>query len=177
MKKIAGYSWGLILCCLLGCSQSEPTLQKPTEFTGNEVTYELVSASEFNVSGTATLKERLDGSTSVLISLSGIDGTDDMELPVHLHYGDITGEDADVAALLSPVKAKLNSETILTQLSDESFLTYSDLKLMSTSNRSRKCLSLTLKLERLASKFPRVHGTYSVSGCSDSWNVDFEFYL
>ena len=130
MKKITGYSWGMILCCLLGCSQSEPTLQKPTEFTGNEVTYELVSASEFNVSGTATLKERLDGSTSVLISLSGIDGTDDMELPVHLHYGDITGEDADVAALLSPVKAKLNSETILTQLSDESFLTYSDLKHM-----------------------------------------------
>jgi hypothetical protein len=130
MKTITGYSWGMMLCCLLGCSQNEPSLQKPDAFTGNEVTYELVSASEFNVSGTATLKERCDGSTSILISLSGIDGSNDMELPVHLHYGDVTGEDAEVAALLNPVKAKLNSETVLTRLSDESLLTFSDLKQM-----------------------------------------------
>lgn len=96
------------------------------EFTGNEVTYDLQSASEYNVSGTVTLKEKRDGTTLVAVKVNGTSGAS--KLPVHLHLGDITTPGADVAALLSPVNAKTgNSETILKQLADESEVSYSDL--------------------------------------------------
>jgi hypothetical protein len=96
------------------------------EFTGNEVTYDLQSASEFNISGTVTLKEKTDGSTLVVVKVTGTSG--ESKLPVHLHLGDITTPAADVAALLSPVNAKSGtSETTLKKLADESDVSYSDL--------------------------------------------------
>jgi len=47
---------------------------------------------------------------------------------VHLHLGDISEADADVAALLSPVDSKTGkSETVLTRLADETEITYANL--------------------------------------------------
>ncbi len=96
------------------------------EFTGNEVVYPLQQASDFNVSGTVSFKEKTDGSAWITVALSGTEGN--IAHPVHLHLGDITTPDADVAALLNPVTGKTGlSETKLTQLSDESAFSYKQL--------------------------------------------------
>lgn len=120
MKKLLLFTGFSIL--LFSCQENMST----NEFTGNEVTYDLQSASEFNISGTVTLKEKRDGSTQVVVKVTGTSG--ESKLPVHLHLGDISTPAADVAALLSPVNAKTGtSETILKQLADESEVSYSDL--------------------------------------------------
>jgi len=120
MKKI----FGLVLCGMLwiSCQESENV----NDFTGNETTYALQPGSDYNISGTVTLKERRDGTSTVLVNLTGTSGT--TKLPLHLHLGDISTPGADVAALLNPVDAKTGtSETILTQLADETLISYADL--------------------------------------------------
>jgi hypothetical protein len=107
---------------LISCQENVST----NDFTGNETTYDLQSTSQYNISGVVTLKEKRDGTTQVVVKLTGTSG--ESKLPVHLHLGDISTPGADVAALLSPVNAKTGtSETILAQLADESKVTYSDL--------------------------------------------------
>jgi hypothetical protein len=120
MKKLLyGIGFSIVL---FSCQENMNT----SEFTGNEVTYDLQSASQYNISGTVTLKEKRDGTTQVLVKVTGTSG--ESKLPVHLHLGDITTPAADVAALLNPVNAKTGtSETILMRLADESIVSYSDL--------------------------------------------------
>ncbi len=120
MKKLL-FLAGLI-AILNSCQENLST----GDFTGNEVTYELQSSSQYNISGIVTMKEKRDGSTQVTVKLAGTSG--ESKLPVHLHLGDISSPGAEVAALLSPVNAKTGtSETILKQLADESEISYSDL--------------------------------------------------
>jgi len=110
--------WGLLIACQENLNTND--------FTGNEVTYDLQSASQYNISGIVTFKEKRDGTTQVVVKLTGTSG--DAKLPVHLHLGDILTPDADVAALLSPVNAKTGtSETILKQLANESAVSFTDL--------------------------------------------------
>jgi hypothetical protein len=116
-----------ILIYALGCSANESDVKKPSDFTGNQVTYALVSGSDYNISGTAIFKERNNHSTQIDIALNGISGGKEMQLPVHLHLGDVSQEKANVAALLNPVDGGTGkSETILKQLADESSVLYSD---------------------------------------------------
>ncbi len=120
MKKI----FGLVVCGVLwiSCQESENV----NDFTGNETTYALQPGSEYDISGTVTIKERRDGTSLVLVNLTGTSGNN--KLPLHLHLGDISTPGADVAALLNPIDAKTGiSETILTQLADETMLSYADL--------------------------------------------------
>jgi hypothetical protein len=103
----------------LSCKKAEEV----TEFTGNETKYQLVQASNYPISGTATVKERKDGSVSFVIELKGTQG--DSKFPVHLHLGDLSTPKADVAALLSPVTAgNGKSETVLNKLANETPITY-----------------------------------------------------
>ena len=112
-----------MVASVLACQEKE---EIKTEFTGNETAYALLQASDYNVNGTVTFKERLDGSALVDVELSGTEGS--IEHPVHLHMGDITTPSADVAALLSPVEGSTGkSETILIRLADESPITYKEL--------------------------------------------------
>lgn len=114
--------FSMVLVLLISCSESEQT----SPFTGDETTYSLIQASTYKVTGSVTFKERKDGATTVLVNLSGTDG--DVKHPVHLHLGDVSTPAADVAALLNPVYGKTGkSETILSQLADESVITYSSL--------------------------------------------------
>lgn len=107
---------------LISCQENVST----NDFTGNETTYDLQSASQYNISGIVTLKEKRDGTTVVVLKLAGTSG--ESKLPVHLHLGDISTPGADVAALLTPVNAKTGiSETVLKQLADETEIPYSDL--------------------------------------------------
>lgn len=119
MKLLSLFSVMLILA---SCQKSEVV----SDFTGTQATYALTSGSEYNVSGTITFKERKDGFTTVVVSLTNTDG--DLKLPVHLHLGDISKADADVALLLNPADSKTGrSETIVTSLADDSKVTFKDL--------------------------------------------------
>ena len=116
MKNIVGIL-GIFLL-VIACQETEHV----SEFTGNEVTYALQKGSSYDVSGNLTLKERKDGTTTVLIELSGTDGV--VKYPVHLHLGDLSVNGADVAALLSPVVGTSGkSETFIDKLADETAIT------------------------------------------------------
>jgi hypothetical protein len=107
---------------LIACQENEAV----SEFTGNETTYNLQSASQYPVSGIITFKERKDGTTTALVDLKGTDG--DAKLPVHLHLGNLATPDADIAVLLSPVTATTGkSETLVSGLTDETTITYKQL--------------------------------------------------
>jgi len=117
-----GFASILIAVVLLSCQEQETV----SDFTGNAISYELMAGSEYNVSGTISFKERIDGFTTVLIALNGTDGT--ARHPVHLHLGTIATPHADVAALLSPVMAATGqSETLLDRLADDTPIHYQDI--------------------------------------------------
>ena len=116
----------LLLCAMLAACQPE-NKEVVSEFTGNETTYDLQTASDFSVSGAITFKERKDGKITAVIQLNGTSGNS--KHPVHLHRGDVTPANADVALLLNPVQASTGrSETTFNMLSDETTITYAQLK-------------------------------------------------
>jgi hypothetical protein len=122
-KAMKTSGWLLVACvALAACEETNETV-----LTGNEVTYDLQSGGVYNISGTVTLKERKDGSSSVVVNVTGTEGI--ATHPVHLHLGYISESGADVAAQLSPLSAQTGrSETVLTQLADETPITYGELK-------------------------------------------------
>ena len=127
MKKMM---MGIVLgALLLGCQENESDSGQ-AEYTGNETVYPLLQSSDYAVNGTVTFRERADGSTSIVVALTGTEG--DIEHPVHLHLGNITTPDAEVAALLNPVPGKAGtSETQLAQLADETPLSYQEVLALS----------------------------------------------
>ncbi len=73
-----------------------------------------------------TFREKLDGTTLITVELDGTSGN--IQHPVHLHLGNISVDGSDVAALLTPVTGSTGkSETIITQLSDDSKVSYAQL--------------------------------------------------
>jgi hypothetical protein len=111
-----------LLVWFTGCDSEEEVYQ----YTGNETVYNLVQASEFPISGTVTIKERRDRQVEILIQLRGTDGN--IEHPTHLHYGNISTPDAEVALVLNPVLGTTGeSITIFSALKDETPITYADL--------------------------------------------------
>jgi hypothetical protein len=70
MKSLLSNAAYLLIVFALGCSQDDPTVEEESNFTGRDITYALESASEFNISGTAVLKERIDLSTDIIIKLN-----------------------------------------------------------------------------------------------------------
>lgn len=130
MKSIISNRIYFLLVFVLGCSQNDTYIEKEKNFTGREVTYALESGSEYNISGRATLKERANLSTEIVITLN--ESFDENALfPVHLHLGDVATDQADIAASLQPVNARTGvSETVLTILADESPVTFDDITQM-----------------------------------------------
>jgi len=121
MKKVIA---GMILVLFFGCQDND--VRVSTDFTGNETVYALQAGSVYPIGGTATFKEKKDGSTVVVVTLSGTEG--DIQHPVHLHLGNVGSPDAAVAALLTSVTGSTGkSETTLTMLADETVVTYADL--------------------------------------------------
>jgi hypothetical protein len=107
------------------CEEGEKSLS--SDLTGNETVFSLVQGSQYDINGNITFKEKKDGSTQVEVSLRGTSG--EIYHPVHLHVGDISLVDADLAAQLNPVYGKTGtSSTNLKMLADESMITYNDLK-------------------------------------------------
>jgi len=107
----------------VACQENE---QPASDFTGNEITYNLQKASQYDVNGTITFKERKDGTIDASINLKGTDG--EMKFPVHLHLGNLSTPAAAVALLLTPVNATTGkSETTIQRLADESAINYQQL--------------------------------------------------
>lgn len=122
LMSISLLSLGLFL---FSCEDGEKQLT--SDLTGNETVYSLVQGSQYQISGNITFKEKKDGSTQVEVSLAGTSG--ELYHPVHLHVGDISLPDADLAAQLNPVYGKTGtSSTNLKMLADESVITYNELK-------------------------------------------------
>jgi len=113
----------LVAASLFACQEKE---EIKSDYTGNQVVYVLLQASDYNVQGDVTFRERIDGTAEIDVTLSGTEGA--IEHPVHLHLGDITTPSADVAALLTPVEGSTGkSETNLKRLADETPITYKEL--------------------------------------------------
>ncbi len=104
------------------CDDNEPDLG---DFTGNEVTYQINAADEYDITGTITFKEKKDNS---IVAEVKVNNTQDGALhPLHLHYGAI-GADGDLAALLNPIKGNAGtSTTAFNVLGDEQAFTYTQL--------------------------------------------------
>jgi hypothetical protein len=119
MKRVLFFS----ALVILGCQEPAPVQL----FTGNEITYELIQGSpDYAVNGTATLKERIDGFTQVQINLNGTSG--EAMHPVHLHLGNISTPDAEIAAMLNHVVASSGlSVTLLRELADDTPIHYEEL--------------------------------------------------
>ncbi|MFN8689984.1 MAG: hypothetical protein ACK5XL_08290, partial [Cyclobacteriaceae bacterium] len=67
-----------------------------------------------------------------IVKLDGLSGKD--QHPVHLHLGDLSLADADIAVLLSPVSAASGiSETSLTKWADETPVTYTSILALNAS--------------------------------------------
>ncbi|HEX5168928.1 MAG TPA: hypothetical protein VFW11_07125, partial [Cyclobacteriaceae bacterium] len=83
--------------------------------------------SQYEISGTITLREKIDGTTFAEIELTGTSGN--LQHPVHLHADDISAENADIIAQLNPVDGKTGkSTTLISMLADESSISYNELK-------------------------------------------------
>lgn len=113
----------LVIIILTSCQDNAVN---ESEFTGREMVYALQPGSEYAISGTVTFKERKTQNTLVLLSLTGTEGG--IKHPVHLHLGDISTPAAEISAVLNPVLGKTGkSETVLSQLADETSITYQNL--------------------------------------------------
>lgn len=112
----------LIIIFALGCNTEEDI----NPYTGETQSYELVRASEFPIYGTATFIERRDEMVEIRIQLDSLE-TDQLH-PAHLHYGDVSMNEADVAKILNPVDGETGlSVTIFDALDDEVLITYQEL--------------------------------------------------
>jgi len=130
MRRVAVYTLFALLVGTSCQTSDESTLT--SDLTGNEATYALYQASLYPVSGTVSFKEKKDGTTRIELKLSGTSG--DLIHPVHLHFGNVTVENADLAATLNPVLGNSGiSTTDISMLGDETAISYEDLKNMDAS--------------------------------------------
>ncbi|MFC3414572.1 CHRD domain-containing protein [Algoriphagus hitonicola] len=95
------------------------------ELTGESTTYNLLEVDIPGVSGTATFRERKDGSTLAVIELENtVDGASH---PAHIHENSAE-EGGDIAVSFNPVDGTTGmSMTHIRTLDDESAITYSEL--------------------------------------------------
>ncbi len=109
----------LLTVAVFGCSGEEPAID---EFTGNEISFSLISASEYGSAGSVSFMERTNGSVDVIVTL---DNDFPGNYPVHLHYGDLSVPDAPQATLLSDYNGDAGkSITTISTLADESPFTF-----------------------------------------------------
>lgn len=123
MKYLALIPLLMMFSC--GSDEQEPTVTD--DFTGNEVVYNLYSASEFGISGTATFRELSAGGLDISIQLLNTAG--EIFHPVHLHAGSVR-EDGPLVSVLEPVygmSGESNSQVTFLMTDESSTFTYGDL--------------------------------------------------
>lgn len=104
----------LIVAVSFACSESEKDL-----YTGRQQDIQLYQSSDFEFTGTLTIRELSKGGVEVEINLEGANSDTEYSYPAHLHFGSYTEADAPIASLLNSIPAKtLQSVTEIGQLSD-----------------------------------------------------------
>ena len=118
MKNIILFSISLVLVLMTSCGQdSENT---------TSVVYDLPSTSSNGISGSLTISKNADNSATFFIKLDNtIQG---FSYPTHLHFGDLSTENAGIAFLLTPTSGDTGtSETVVSLLSDDNPVTYDEI--------------------------------------------------
>ncbi|MCC5944469.1 MAG: CHRD domain-containing protein [Bernardetiaceae bacterium] len=129
------YFWTLLLAGLMifsfaSCNNDDdeevtPEPDPVEEFTGQETAYNLAAVAESGVSGTVTFREKSDGSTQVVIALTGT--PEGGSHPAHIHENDVetTG---GIAVMLTNVNGDTGeSVTEVTEKADGTAITYAEL--------------------------------------------------
>jgi len=108
----------ILLIFAAGCGQDENNT--------DSIIYELPPLSADEISGRVVVSKVSDTETSINIQLEGtIRG---FEYPTHLHFGNLSVPNADVAFLLNPTNGTSGiSENIISRLSNDTPMTYEDL--------------------------------------------------
>ena len=127
MKQVSSLVLAFAFVLLLGaCGDGG---DNTSEFTGNEVSTELIPGTvEGNTTtGTLVIKERTDGRAQLEITLNNV--LNGAQHPVHLHFGslDDDGEVATFLTTLSESNGVGRSVTILDALDNDTSVDYSQL--------------------------------------------------
>lgn len=86
-------------------------------FTANQASYTLASATEYNIQGVATFREKRNGDLQLTVELENTVAGG--QHPGHLHYGTVDVPGSTVALLLAPVDGETGtSVTTFNQLAD-----------------------------------------------------------
>ena len=114
----------LVLLSCGACTDNDPDI-----YTGQKLEYKLYKASDFDYSGTFSVRELIDGNLEVIIQLDGERSTAATTFPAHLHYGSYTDPEAPMAHMLTAVGgAELQSKTVLGALMDGAKLSFEDMR-------------------------------------------------
>ncbi|MDR7131907.1 hypothetical protein J2X69_004273 [Algoriphagus sp. 4150] len=120
MKKI--FLLFFLLVSIWSCSESDPD-----SYTGQKLEYQLYKASEYDYTGTLTVRELTDGNLELTLQLQGERSTSSTTFPAHLHYGNYSEPEAPMAAMLTPVSgSNLQSKTVLGALMNGDKLSFED---------------------------------------------------
>ncbi len=112
-----------LLTSFFSCTEKTEIIE--SEYTGNEVVYQLVSVTDYDMSGRIVFREKKDGSMEVETFLDNAQkgGVH----PVHLHHGSVS-EDGYLVAILTPVNGDTGSGvTALNALGNGKSFSYNDL--------------------------------------------------
>lgn len=110
--------------CFGACTENDPEI-----YTGQKLEYQLYKASDFDYSGTLSVRELVDGNVEMGIQLVGEKSSAATTFPAHLHFGSYTDPEAPMAYMLTSVSgADLQSKTILGSLMNGTTLSFEDMK-------------------------------------------------
>ena len=119
MKKLL---FLLLIVTAVSCNEKD----EPLASSNNLEQFNLVQASDFPIDGTVSIADRADGQVEIIINIKGTEGS--IQHPAHLHYGDVSNPDAEVALVLTPVLGSTGeSITLVSALNNEQSITYEDL--------------------------------------------------
>lgn len=95
-------------------------------FTAKQAAYTLASATEYNIQGVATFREKRNGDLQLTVQLENTVAGG--QHPGHLHYGTVDTPGSTVALMLTPVDGETGtSVTTFNQLADGTSFGFSDL--------------------------------------------------
>ena len=120
--------FSLLLSALLsvGLFTSCRDAAETSPFTGREVAYAMVSASDYDIQGVATFREKTNGDLQLTIQLENTVAGG--QHPGHLHYGTVDVPGSEMALMLTPVDgATGRSVTTFNELLDGTAFAFSNL--------------------------------------------------
>ena len=110
-------------CLLSACDRSDDASDT---FTGRQTAYTMASASEYNIQGTATFREKVGGDLQLTVQLENTVAGG--QHPGHLHYGTVDVPGSEIALMITPVDGETGTSiTTFNQLADGTSFNFDDL--------------------------------------------------